>query len=270
MLSLRLGAAIPLAFFACSLLILHVDTLNADAFRAVQRWTRLLPDVVWATFTICGTGIAAFALLSPTLAWRPTWMAATFIAAVPAGIYSAGLKHLLTFPRPAHVLDAGEMHVIGQRLLTHSFPSGHVVTAFTLAAVLVLASRRPAAMALWVVPIASLIAVSRIAVGAHWPADLAAGAAGGWLSGTLGVAIASRWTAWNTLRGIRIMALAIIGIGVSLFTVNLGYPLVTPLQHAMGVVALLAGTAAMLWPRLAMPGPVPALVETSASPRTGY
>lgn len=56
---------------------------------------------------------------------------------------------------------------------SYSFPSGHAATAF--AAAIILAARFPR----WRWPLlglATLIALSRVVLGAHWPSDIAAGA----------------------------------------------------------------------------------------------
>ena len=58
-------------------------------------------------------------------------------------------------------------------------------TAFLAAAVIILAWPK-AATRWWAAPAicaaAALVALSRIAVGAHWPLDVLTGAAGGWLA----------------------------------------------------------------------------------------
>ena len=248
-------AMLPLAIVAVVLvalaaLFLEAGTLNVDGFVAVQAATRAAPDTLWAMLTICGTGVVAFALLSPTLAWQPRWFAAALAAAALAGAYSNGMKRVFALPRPASVLDPSRLHVIGETLHANSFPSGHAVTAFTLAALLVLASKKPLRTAAWAVPFALLIAFSRIAVGAHWPADIAAGAAGGWICGALGVLIAVRWRFWNTMAGVRVMGVLAISIGVSLFIAELGYPLALPLQYAAGIIAIASGIVALARPRL--------------------
>lgn len=247
--------ALQVAFVATSLLglslvSLHWTALNVEGFAAIQRWAGVLPDTAWSMITICGTGIAAYSLLAPTLAWRPRWMAAAFAAAAFAVAYSRGLKHLYALPRPAGVLDPASIHVIGETLRVNSFPSGHAVTAATVATVLVFASRTQRLTALWAAPLVLPIAVSRIAVGAHWPADLVAGAAGGVMAGMLGVAIAKRWRVWNTVTGIRIMAIAVICTGAALFVADLGQPRAVPLQYALGLLAIASGTVAALRPRL--------------------
>ncbi len=248
-------AMLPLAIVAVVLValaavFLEAGTLNVDGFIAVQSVARAAPDTLWAMLTICGTGVVAFALLSPTLAWQPRWFAAALASAALAGLYSNGMKRVFALPRPASVLDPSRLHVIGETLHANSFPSGHAVTAFTLAALLVLASKKPLRTASWAVPCAVLIALSRIAVGAHWPADIAAGAAGGWICGALGVGIVARWRFWNTIVGVRAMGVVAIGIGVSLFIVDLGYPLAVPLQYAVGIIAIASGCVAIARPRL--------------------
>ena len=242
-------AGMAVVLLGLAVLFMQAGTWNVQVFVAAQGLTRALPDGFWSWVTICGNGVVAFALIAPTLAWQPRWYAAGLTAAVLAGAYSNGVKRLFALPRPASILEADHLHVIGETLRANAFPSGHAVTAFTLASVLVLASRRPGMTAAWAVPGAMLIALSRIAVGAHWPADIAAGAAGGWICGALGVAIVMRWRAWNTSSGVRTMAVISIGVGVSLFVVDLGYPLAVPLQDLSGVVAIVAGGVALVRPR---------------------
>jgi membrane-associated phospholipid phosphatase len=242
-----IAAALVLAGVA--VLFARDPVFDREAFTAVQAVTVALPDTLWSMVTICGTGVVVFGLLAPTLARQPRWYAAGLAAAGIAGLYSNGLKRLFALPRPAAVLDAAQLHVVGERLHANSFPSGHSVTAFTLAALLVLSSPKPRRTALWAVPMATLIAFSRIAVGAHWPADIAAGAAGGWLCGALGVAIVRRWRVWNTPRGIQAMGVVSIGIGLSLAIVDLGYPLALPLQWLAAAVAIGSGLLIVWRPR---------------------
>ena len=235
---------------ALAALFFYSGNLNGYSFSATQTITRALPDTFWAMVTVCGSGLGAFALLSLALQRRPIWVAAALATAPIAGAYSNIIKRVVALPRPAAVLSPDQIHVIGETLRSNSFPSGHAVTAFALAATIVFASRRPRVVALWMVPLAILIALSRIAVGAHWPADLAGGAAGGWLSGACGVLIVDRWRRWNTPTGIRVMGLVMVGVGIALLTVDLGYPLAHLWQWALGCVAIVSGLFALFSPRV--------------------
>jgi membrane-associated phospholipid phosphatase len=243
-------ALVTIALVVVAVLFMTGGSLNIEGFTAVQGVTRALPDPFWSMVTLCGTGLGAFALLAPSLTRQPRCYAAAIVAAAFAGLYARGVKALFALPRPALVLDPVHLHVIGERLRHNSFPSGHTVTAFALAAVFVFASTRPIKTAFWALPFAALVATSRIAVGAHWPADLAAGAAGGWVCGALGVIVVGRWRRWNTIVGIRAMALVSIGIGVSLCVVDLGYPQAIGLQWLFAAVAIGMGGFVLARPRL--------------------
>lgn len=93
------------------------------------------------------------------------------------------LKDAFTFPRPIEVFGAGAIKLIGHSDPHHSFPSGHSAFAVLTAAALAPHARMLARAAL--IMFAALACVSRIWVGAHFPADVAGGA----LIALLGVAL---------------------------------------------------------------------------------
>jgi undecaprenyl-diphosphatase len=97
------------------------------------------------------------------------------------------LKRTVQRVRPWKVLEV-ELHDTWMNPDGYSFPSGHAATAF--AAAWVLGARFPRAR--WpLLGVATLIALSRVVVGAHWPSDVLVGAAVGSAVG-LGVAWAAR------------------------------------------------------------------------------
>lgn len=126
-------------------------------------------------------------------AWRRPGRAAlgnvaTFAIAYPlvSVIAVPALKRWMDFPRPLSVLGADAVVVIGAADPAHSFPSGHAAFAVLMAASLIPGAPTGARMAL--VVFATLVCVSRIWVGAHFPADVVGGA----LLAVLAVAIVRR------------------------------------------------------------------------------
>ena len=162
-------------------------------FRQLNTTARLLPDSVWVFFNVLGNGWGVFALLCPLLVLAPRALMATLCAGAFAGVVSRTLKLSLQFPRPASVLDPASFHIVGNPLTSLAMPSGHTLTAFALATALYFSvppsKRRYAA---WLFVLAALSGLARVAVGAHWPADVLAGMSIGLFSGMLGATLAQR------------------------------------------------------------------------------
>jgi len=95
------------------------------------------------------------------------------IAYLLDGVLINLLKPLLDFPRPPLALPSGTVHIIGAPEYHHSLPSGHSSFAMLLVASLwpVLNRWWRAAGVFFVL----WVGVSRISLGAHFPADVLAG-----------------------------------------------------------------------------------------------
>lgn len=113
------------------------------------------------------------------------------VAGVVGGIAVTEAKLLFDAPRPLALyhdaIQAGmvSINVMFEPLYAHSFPSGHSQAAFTVAYSLgQLCTRWGAVGRVTFYATASVIALSRVYVGAHFPADVLAGA-------VLGIATAS-------------------------------------------------------------------------------
>jgi membrane-associated phospholipid phosphatase len=90
------------------------------------------------------------------------------------------IKYVFPMPRPAAILGAEHLSLIDTPpLVASSMPSGHALAAISCGFVLMLLLqiRGFRKSYLFAVGVASVVAAwSRVAVGAHWPADVIAGA----------------------------------------------------------------------------------------------
>ena len=156
-------------------------------------------------------------LLFGSFKFRAMILTAGLAVGISDGIFVNGLKHLVARPRPiqvesgVRVVEMGGVSrslprilglsspprvtyplgkeipkvwgIIGKEVTGKSFPSGHAANNMAVATVILLFYPRRG----WIyLPIALLIAYSRIYTGAHWPLDVLAGmllgVAGGWLA----------------------------------------------------------------------------------------
>lgn len=129
--------------------------------------------------------IAAMALVALILTHRTgrraglPWLAVLSVFALGFtvdGWLVGWLKELFSFPRPPLALPASMVHVVGhpEMNLQHSFPSGHTSFAMLVVASLWPALNRPGRLAGWIFVV--WVGISRVSLGAHFPADVVAGA----------------------------------------------------------------------------------------------
>ena len=174
---------LPIAL-ACGI---YFGDLQTSSFLLLNKFTQRAPDTVWAFLTYLGNGWGVFAIAFPLLLLAPRLLSAGIFAGAIAAITSSVLKPFFDLPRPAGVLADGSFYRIGDLLLSKAFPSGHTLTAFAIASALYFASGKSKRSTLvWLFIFASLVGLSRIAVGAHWLTDVLVGAGMGIWCGMLG------------------------------------------------------------------------------------
>lgn len=164
---------------------------HQTGFLTINQAAQVLPAGLWQSVTMLGDErvVGALALLFARRQPRLFWT--LLCAALLAALYSRGLKPLLDIPRPPALLSAEAFTLIGPVRRWHSFPSGHSVTAAVFWGVL-LWFRGGLPWRALCTAMALAVGLSRVALGVHWPVDVAAGLAGGALAVPLGAWLAAR------------------------------------------------------------------------------
>ncbi len=128
--------------------------------------------IVLALSTVSGFITAQRCSKSDAIAWLSV-LSVFSLAYVVEGQLIGFVKPWLDFPRPPLALPKGSVHIVGQVALRHSLPSGHSAFAMLVTASLWPVSRPPVRLILALY--ALCVGISRVSLGAHFPADVLAG-----------------------------------------------------------------------------------------------
>ena len=175
--------------------VLHRAGPQQDLFLALQDAGAGVPVTLWAALSVLGLGwsgaIVLCALARPGRGQRA--VAAMVLAAPLAGLAVLVGKRLFDVPRPAAVLGEG-LRVIGERLTAaNSMPSGHSITAAAVTTLILIGLPLRWPQRLLVALGGAAVLLSRVEVGAHWPADVLAGGGLGLWTAVLAWWAAGRW-----------------------------------------------------------------------------
>ena len=135
---------------------------RSSALDALMAWSAKYLPIVFA-----------LALVALWLSWRPRNQRGALLAGVSA-LVALGLGQIIgkAFPRPRPYLS----HTVNQLIppsLDTSFPSDHAILGFAVAVTVWRYNRRAGTVLL---ALALLMAIARVLVGAHYPADVLGGA----------------------------------------------------------------------------------------------
>ena len=133
--------------------------------------------------------VFALALVALWLSWRPRNQRGALLAGVSA-LVALGVGQIIgkALPRPRPYLS----HTVNQLIppsLDTSFPSDHAILGFAVAMMIWRYNQRAGVVLL---AIALLMAIARVFVGAHYPADVLGGAALGALTSVALAALSER------------------------------------------------------------------------------
>jgi membrane-associated phospholipid phosphatase len=240
--SVRLWLLPPLIFAVSAPLWLHV--WEPGMFVYLNQWCVPVAAPVWTGLSLLGNGWGILGVTAPLLLLAPRLMWAWICAAPFAILFARAGKGFLVSPRPAAEVDNGQMRIVGEVLHNVSMPSGHTTTAFAVAAAIFFAlSPAQRKRHWWLLLLAAGTGLSRIAVGAHWPGDVAVGVSLGLLSGLLGnvllATVPTRYFA-ATHWAMRMQALLVLCAVYFLVTDELDFAENQPIQWLLAGVALLS------------------------------
>lgn len=183
-----IGMAILLSIFA---------PLNLIIFSAIN--AALPSQALWMTLTNSADGIFVGCLLLIALQKHQRLMTCALLCGLTLHYAIKFSKNFFSILRPEHA-ELEHLFTLGPELAldNYAMPSGHVASA-TMAMIFILSAHKLKGWKFFLlVSYPVLAALSRIAVGAHWPADVCAGAAIGILLGLAFAALARRQEIGNS------------------------------------------------------------------------
>lgn len=234
---------LPLVLFGASApLWLHV--WEPGMFVAINHLCLPVAAPVWTGLSLLGNGWGILGVTAPLMLTSPRLMWAWICAAPFATLFARAGKGYLVSPRPAAEIDNTHMRIVGEVLHNVSMPSGHTTTAFAVAAGIYFAltpAQRKKHWWIWLLAVGT--GLSRIAVGAHWPGDVAVGVSLGLLSGLLGNVLLStvpvQWSGPSSW-AMRVVALFVASDVYVLLTDELDFAENLPAQWVLAFVATIS------------------------------
>jgi membrane-associated phospholipid phosphatase len=222
--------------------VIHFADLNRPLFFAINGFAAHFADKLWAIITFFSDGLVSFVILLPLIHRKPQYIWSVLLAALLFTLFGQGIKHLMHVPRPPKVLAPHEFNLIGPDWGQNSFPSGHASMIFNLVGVFALTTTRK--WRRWLlIALGSVIALSRTAVGVHWPQDVLAGALIGWVTVWLGLKLAphTRW-GWQKL-GQKILGAVLLAAAATMFFVDYsGFSNIMTEQRLIAIIFFILGS----------------------------
>lgn len=242
---IMLYASGVLFFFAGISMLLIATQLN-HAWMVNIHANSLVPDWTWAFFNVFGDAwvVLLVLLLSER---RPGAVSSwAFKSWILGAVLVQLIKHSLQMPRPASVIELSQLSLIDHPpLIGASMPSGHAFAAISCALIFCVVMQSKRVSRIYMAPVvllALLASWSRVAVGAHWPADVFA--AIGLASFVVGLAFVweqkKPWANFlSQTKGQYLLILIHVLIAIHLLTLHSDFVIARYFQFVLAVLSVL-------------------------------
>ena len=168
-------------------LLVWLTGSNEALFYWLNSLLSYLPDTFWQVTTHFGETLTAAAILLLFVRKYPVLLPHLLISGLCCFALVYGLKQFLDVTRPHLVLPIESFHFIETNKTTPARPSGHTATGTFIAATLVYLFKDKYQITLPLIAAGCIVALSRVAIGVHWPLDLFMGGTIGWITGYSGL-----------------------------------------------------------------------------------
>lgn len=239
--SYRFNLILLILFLFCFVCVLLTGT-DRSLFICINSLSKYTGTFIWSNLTFLGDALPAVVVMLLLIRKKPEAVWSGIVATIIATLFVHVLKSYFSLSRPPAIIDKDIINIIGPAISSHSFPSGHTVTVFTLAGIVIFYFRSQL-LRFFIVFLTMLVGVSRIVVGVHWPSDVLAGAVIGILCAVAGVYIVTR-LGWNKTRNGQVVlgGLLILTNLYLLLIYNCGYEQAIFFQRFFALVVLFAGS----------------------------
>lgn len=213
-------------------ILLYKNSINAEKyvefqkelfFYLNQKLCRL--NALQHNITQLGNAFITFSLLGVFVLYAIKVWEMLVVGSLFSLIFSKGLKSFFDIPRPVMAFGKEQVCVVGETLSNYSsFPSGHSITIFTMLTVLMFSFvKKTQSKKNWLriiyfsffIIFGGVVALSRVAVGAHFPIDVFVGSVIGYISGILGILVVKKFILQKYISNRKYYPFFIITFGIS-------------------------------------------------------
>ncbi len=173
------------AFHASGIAIQSLSQSH-DIFRLINDHHNAAGDAFFGIVSGLGDGLVVALACTLLMLFRLHSGGAALAAFAVSGLIAQWLKRIFDLPRPPAVL--ANVHVLGNTLTAHSFPSGHATSCGVMALLAFLIWKRSDWRAWMMSSLFLLAAYGRIYGGVHFPLDVVVG---------LVVGMVTMWVFWQ-------------------------------------------------------------------------